>query len=76
MTAPRLLGIVAHCGLEGCQDGGEEWGGGRRKPEVLQIIDIITQAVRTKMRRERFASGMTSGGVGWGAPVHVSMFGL
>lgn len=42
MTAPCVLSIVTDCGLEGCQDGGEEWRGWRRKTEILQIVDIVT----------------------------------
>lgn len=38
---PGLFCIVTHCRLEGRQDGREEGRGGRWKPEIFQVIDII-----------------------------------
>lgn len=44
VAAPRLLGVVAHRGLESCQDGGEKRGGRRRKTQVFQVIHVVPQA--------------------------------
>ena len=53
VATPGLLGVVTHHRLEGGQDGREEGGGGRGKPQVLQVVRVVTEAVATETDGKR-----------------------
>lgn len=57
VAPPGLLGIVAHGGLEGCQDGGEEGRRRRRGAALQEVVPLLLGQAGQVQRSGQGGSG-------------------